>query len=208
MSQENFSPQESIRVIQSMIDKTRQEISIKSHFYLVWGWITFIACSGQFILKHIVGYDKHYRVWLIIFVGVAYSVIQGIREGKKEKVKTYVGESMQHLWTGMGIAYVLLSFVISMTTGWSGNVFPLFIILYGLGTFVSGSILKFRPLVLGGLSAWLIAIGSVYLDYDYQMLMAALAILVSYIIPAYIFNAREKNQRLAKKREGVIADVQ
>ena len=167
---------------------------MKSHFYLVWGWITFIACVGQFILKHIVGYDKHYLVWLITFVGVAYSIYQGIREGKKERVKTYAGESMQHLWTGMGIAYILLSFVISMTSGWGGNAFPLFIILYGLGTFISGSILKFRPLVLGGLLAWAIAIGSVYVEYDYQILMAGLAILVSYIIPAYIFRAWQKHQ--------------
>ncbi|MDZ4810068.1 MAG: hypothetical protein SGI96_17670, partial [Bacteroidota bacterium] len=69
-------------------------------------------------------------------------------------------------------------------------VFPFFIMLYGLGTFVSGSIIRFRPLVIGGIVAWALAIGSTLVSYDYQMLFGAAAILVSYIIPAYMLRSR------------------
>ena len=55
----------------------------------------------------------------------------------------------------------------------------------------SGSIIQFRPLVIGGVLALGMAIGSVYVDYDYQMLFGAAAILVSYIIPAYILRGRK-----------------
>ena len=51
MTEEKFSPQESLRLIQSMIDKTKQDISDNSIYFLVWGWITFVACAGQFVLK-------------------------------------------------------------------------------------------------------------------------------------------------------------
>jgi uncharacterized membrane protein len=123
MQEEKFSPEESIKLIQSMIDKTKRGISVKSHYFLVWGWLTFIACTGQFILKHILNYEKHYYVWLLTIVGIVYSMYMGIREGKTETVKTYISDSMTYLWTGMGITYLVLSIVLSKI-GWNTTCFP------------------------------------------------------------------------------------
>jgi hypothetical protein len=190
MTEENFSPQESLRLIQSMITKTKQDISDKSIYFLVWGWITFIAFTAEFILKHIYQYEKHYQVWWLVVVGVAFSVWYGKKEGKNRTVQTYIGDSIKYLWIGMGIAYFVLSMILSRS-GWDKTVFPFYILLYGLGTFISGSILQFRPLVIGGIIAFGLAIGAAYIEYDYQMLFGAAAILVSYIIPAYMLRARK-----------------
>jgi hypothetical protein len=192
MIEEKFSPQESLRLIQSMITKTKQDMSDNSIYFLVWGWITFIACTGQFILKHIVNYENHYQVWWLIVFGVAFSIYNGIKEGKKKKIRTYIGDSMKYLWIGMGISYFVLSMILTKI-GWNSAVFPFFIMMYGLGTFVSGSILQFKPLVIGGIIAWALAIGAVYAGYDYQMLFGAAAILISYIIPAYMLRFRNKH---------------
>lgn len=191
MQEEKFSPHESLQLIQSMIEKTKDDISGNKHYFLVWGWITFIACVSQFVLKHIVEYEKHYMVWLLIIIGIVYSIYAGIREDKTKKVKSYVSDSMKYLWIGMGITYMVLSIVLSKI-GWDTNVFPFFIILYALGTFVSGNFLKFKPLIIGGMIAWGLAVLAVFLEYDYQMLAAAAAILVSYIIPAYMLNKKQR----------------
>jgi hypothetical protein len=191
MGNENFSPEQSLQVIQSMIGKTKQDMSDNSIYFLVWGWITFMACAGQFILKHIVNYEKHYMVWLLIIIGIVFSIYKSIKEEKNRRVRTYIDDSLRYLWIGMGACYFVLSMILSKI-GWGSSVFPFFIMLYGLGTFVSGSIIKFRPLVIGGILAWALAIGAVYVDYDYQILFAAAAILVSYIIPAYLLRARNK----------------
>ena len=76
--------------------------------------------------------------------------------------------------------------------GWNTSIFPFFMLLYGLGTFVSGKFLQFNPLVYGGVSAWALAIISSYFDNEYQILFAAAAILVSYIIPAYMLQHKNK----------------
>lgn len=191
MAEEKFSPQQSLHLIQSMISKTKQDISDNSIYFLVWGWITFIACTGQFVLKHIYQYEKHYQVWWLIVVGIVFSVYYSIKEERTRKVRTYIGDSIKYLWIGMGICYFVLSMILSKT-GWNTVVFPFFIMLYGLGTFISGNIIQFRPLVAGGIIAWILAIGSVYAEYDYQMLFGAAAILISYIIPAYLL--RYKNR--------------
>jgi len=61
-----------------------------------------------------------------------------------------------------------------------------FIVFYGLGTFVSGKILRFRPFVIGGIINWLLAGAAVFFSFDYQMLFGAAAIAISYLIPAYL----------------------
>jgi len=190
MAEETFSPQQSLQVIRSMIDKTKQEMSDNSLYFLVWGWITFVCCTGQFILKHLVGYERHYLVWWLIVAGIVFSTWYGMRQERSKKARTYVGDSMKYLWTGMGISFFVLSMILTRI-GWGSAVFPFFIMLYGLGTFVSGSILRFKPLVIGGSIAWGLAVGAAWVAYDYQMLFAAAAILFSYIIPAYLLRARK-----------------
>jgi hypothetical protein len=194
MEQENFSPQESLKLIQSMIAKTQQDMGDDSKHFLLWGWITFVACVGQFVLKIVYHYEKHYLVWLLIIPGVIISAYMGITEQRTQKANTYIGDSMKYLWMGMGISFFVLSMILSRM-GWNNNVFPFFMLLYGLGTFISGKFLQFKPLVYGGLAAWAMAIASVYFNYDYQILFAAAAILVSYIIPAYMLRNKNKSLR-------------
>jgi hypothetical protein len=194
MAEENFSPEQSLQLIQSMIAKTRQQMTDNSIYFLVWGWITFICCAGQFILKRYVNYDQHYQVWWLIVIGIVFSIYTGIKDDRTQKVVTYVGDSLKYLWIGMGISYFVLSMILSHL-GWDTSVFPFFIMLYGLGTFISGSIIQFRPLIIGGLIASALAITSAFVEYDFQILFAALAILISYIIPAYML--RRKNRQIA-----------
>ncbi len=191
MQQENFSPEQSLRLIQSMISKTKQDMSDNSIYFLVWGWLTFFASTGQFILKHLLNYEKHYLVWMVVIIGIIFSIYQGKKEEKNSSVKTYVDESMGHLWLGLAISFFVLAMILTKL-GWGTVAFPFFIMLYGLGTFVSGSIIRFRPLIIGGIISWALAIGSTFVSYDYQMLFGAAAILISYIIPAYMLRSRNK----------------
>lgn len=193
MTEQNFSPEQSLRLIQSMISTTKQNMSDKTIYFLVWGWLTFFACVGQFVLKHIYQYEKHYLVWMVSFIGIGFSLYHGKKENRTIKARTYLDENMGFLWTGMAASFFVLSLIL-MRLGWGFSVFPFFIMLYGLGTFVSGCFLKFRPLILGGIASWLLAVGATFVSYDYQMLFGAGAILISYIIPAYLLRRRNKNE--------------
>ncbi len=191
MPEEKFSPEESLQLIQSMISKTRQSMSDNSIYFLVWGWVTFFAFIAQFILKYIFRFEKHYLVWTMIIPAIVFSIYQGKKERKLKRVKTYIDESMRYLWMGMAVVFFVLSLILSRL-GWGISVYPFFIMLYGLGTFVSGNLLRFRPLIVGGILAWGLAVGSAWVGYDYQMLFGAAAILVSYIIPAFLLRKRNK----------------
>ena len=187
---EEFSPQQSIQLIQSMITNAKTNLSDNRFYFLLWGWVTFLAIISQFLLKVVFLSEHHYAVWFIVIPAVIATVIYSVKKSRKVKVVTYVGESMRYLWTGIGVSFFILSLIITNTTGWL-HAYPFFILFYGLGTFVSGMILKFKPLVVGGIINWVLAITCIFVHYDYQLLLAAAAILTSYIIPGHLLSNRK-----------------
>jgi len=187
--QNDFSPQESLHLIQSMIDKTKSRLEENRFYFLLWGWVSFAAILGQFLLKVVFEYRHHYLVWLVTIPTAIITVVHVARNAKKEAVRTYIGESMAHLWTGLGISFFILSFIISNSKGGWLHGWPLFILFYGLGTFVSGRLLRFAPLTIGGLFNWVLALAATYVHFDYQLLLAAAAILTSYIIPGHLLKS-------------------
>ncbi len=184
MEKENFSPEQSLQLIQTMMAKTRSNLGNNRNQFLLWGWVTFIAFIAQFILKHVLQYEKHYLVWLITFPTIFASIY--LNKKQQKYVRTYAGDAMKYLWLGIGISFFVMSIIFSRM-GWGNNIYPFFILFYGLGTFISGKILNFLPLIIGGIIAWILAVSATYFSYDYQMLFAAASIFVSYIVPAYLF---------------------
>ncbi len=193
MEQENFSPQESLAIIQSMIAKARNNIGDNSKHLLLWGWVTFAAFISQFLLKNVMGSNQHYLVWLIMIPAGIVSIYISKSQKRVYKATSYIQDAMSYLWMGMGISFFVLCVIFSRL-GWGNNVYPFFILMYGLGTFVSGKFLQFIPLVAGGIAAWALAVASTFVTYDYQMLFAAAAIMASYIVPAHILRKRQKTE--------------
>jgi hypothetical protein len=56
---EQFSPEESLKLIQLMIDRTRRTISVNSRYFLLWGWATFAIMINYIIPGHI--FRKQYN---------------------------------------------------------------------------------------------------------------------------------------------------
>jgi hypothetical protein len=190
----DFSPQESLRIIQTMIEKARNSVADKSFYFLLWGWLVFIASIGQFVLKVIVKTEWHPVVWNLMIVGSVVSIFHSRKENEKKRVKSYVDESIAYLWIAIGITQGLLIFVFVRQGDWQ-DCYTFFILLYSIGCFVSGRILKFRPLVWGAISGWLLAILTTFAGFDYNILIMALAILVSYIIPGYILRKQHREKQ-------------
>lgn len=188
MSEQPISPEESLKLIQDMIDKTRRDLAHNHFYFLLWGWLVFIACVAQFVLLDYFHSPYHFLAWQIMWIGIIVSIVYSIRAKKTERVITYVSQFMKILWMGMLFTFIITGFVCAFTT-WM-DVFPMYMVLYGLGTFVSGWLLKFRPLIIGGIVCWGLAMGEPFLHFDLQILVAALAILVSYIIPGYMLRSR------------------
>ena len=111
--EDNLSPQQSLHLIQSMIDKTKDNISQNRIYFLMWGWLSFIGISGQFLLKVVFHYKHHYIIWLITIIGIVFSILYSAKDRHQQKVRTYISDAMGYLWSGMAAAFFILSFIMT-----------------------------------------------------------------------------------------------
>jgi len=187
---ENFSPEESLHVIQTMIQKTRASVADNSFFFLLWGWLVFIAALLQYVLYVIVRTDANGAAWTLMFVGFVVSSIRGAKQ-KSGTVKTYVDEGLGNIWLCIVVVQMLIAFSFFRRGGWE-NCYTFFILLYSVGCFLTGRLLKFAPLIWGAATCWVLAILTTFVNYQTNMLLMAAAVLFSYIIPGYLLRRNYK----------------
>ena len=193
-SEEQFSPQQSLAVIQSMIETAKNQFSESGHLYLLWGWLVFVCSIAQFIMLTFFAYEYHYMVWMLTWLAFIYQTIYLIREKKKERVRTYTDSIIGFVWLVFVVMMVLFGVLFGRELGedYYRMISPGFLALYGMPTFLSGIILKFKPLVLGGLGCWLLSILSLFIPYEFQLLLLAAAMVIAWIIPGYMLRAKYK----------------
>ena len=193
MDQENFSAQDSLKVIQSMIDRAKENVKKDSFYFLLWGWLVFFAAILHFCLLKFTDFKQPYLVWNLMWVGAIASIIKGVKLGREKKVRTYIDDTMKYFGMSLGLLYTGLAFVFGKYDLWIYS-FPIYILLYAVGCFFMGSIMQFPLLRWTGLFCIALVVVSLYVNYQSQLLFMAFAVLISYIIPGHILNAKEKNQ--------------
>jgi hypothetical protein len=191
MEDETFAPEDSLKIIQTMIDRAKNSVADNSFYFLLWGWIVLVACLGQFVLKVAFLSPYHPIVWTLMIVGVVVSTWRGFKQRKMRRVRSYVDENLDYLWTAILGCFLLLGVAFSRI-GWE-HCFTFYMLLYALGTFVSGRVIKFPPLIWGALGCWCLSFVSLFLNFDSNILLCAFAILISYIVPGYMLRARFKH---------------
>lgn len=198
-----FTPEQSFQLIESMINTAKNRFVENGHMYLVWGWAVFICSIAQFVLLHFLQYDKHYMVWLVAIPVTLYMVYYIRRKHKTITVVTYADSLVGYVWVTFGVVIFLISWVIGIVMGGGYFIYivPLTLALYGMPVFLSGIILKFRPLVWGGIGCWVLCAISVFVtDFDYRFLFIPASMLIAWILPGYMLRSKYKQSKIVDKQ--------
>ena len=57
-----------------------------------------------------------------------------------------------------------------------------------------GVIIKFKPLLIGGICCWLLSIMSMFVMYEFQLLLLAPAVIAAWLIPGYLLQQKFKKE--------------
>lgn len=187
MKQEDFN---ALEVIQDMISKTKRDYSDNGFLYLFWGYIVFVAAAAHYVLMKI-GYLHSYLPWAILMpIGSLVMVIWVVRQTNKEKkIKTYVDDLMKYIWMSFGAVLLIVLFRMPLLKLYT---YPIIILLYGIPTFITGGIFKFKPLMLGGVLCWVFGLIAFQMSFDNQLVWLMASLLVAYIIPGHILKYQFK----------------
>jgi uncharacterized protein (UPF0333 family) len=195
MEQENFSPQQSLQLIDSMINKAKNRFNENGFLYLLWGWVIFISAIVHFAALKFQLFKKPEIIWVSTIAATLYQIFYLVKAKKKETVKTYSDGIIDAVWMCFGICMGILSFIVGKNNGWE-YMYPLVLMFYGIPTFLSGTVMQFMPLKLGGIACWLLAIIATFVSPLYYLLLLALAVLIAWIIPGYLMSQKFKKEKL------------
>ena len=182
VKQENLTAQESLDIITSMVREAKGKIQRNNFFFLLWGWVVMLANIGMFTLTKL-DYAYPYIVWAITLPVWIFSMVAAFRRGRKNHSITHFDRISGTLWLCFGvIVFTLTGFGFKLNY----QINPLILTLCAMPTFVSGVILKFRPLMVGGVLFWILGIVSFLVAREFQPLIGAVAISCGYLVPGYM----------------------
>ena len=141
-------------------------------------------CSLVTFANHYFNWPALDYVWFLTIAAVIPQIIIAIREGKNRKHRAYDDDMMGGIWISFGIAIFLLSYFVNVYQ--VSEQAPLFLILYGVPTFATGYARRFKPMIIGGIACWVLAIVSHYTPYPYVMLCITAAAQLAWFIPGLI----------------------
>lgn len=187
-----LSGDESMKLINEMIGKAKQSYVSKGIASMVWGTLI-VICSlltwAQVQYNFSLGFD----IWLLVFFAVVPQIYFSIKEKKQ---RTFVGHNeaiMGYLWTAFGICIFILT-LYGNKVGANSSA-SLFMMLYGIPTFITGGVFKFKPMIWGGLICWGLSVGSMFTPFATDMLFMAACGLFAWLLPGMIcWNNYKKQQ--------------
>ena len=209
--------EQSLQLISSMINKAKNSFHDTGVGAMLWGSVIAICALVKLSEFHF-NYRLPFDINLLSLVAIVPQIFITLKEKKSRRARSYDDRFLDYIWLSFGIAIFLLIHVINLTfESWgpvsieykalSGHespfkfsefVLPLFLILYGMPTFITGAACKFKPMLWGGIFCWLCSIITVYTIYKVDLLLTAASAIAAWFVPGLIM---EKEYREAKKQQ-------
>ena len=207
MKDENrLSENESLLIIQQMIETAKQEQKSDGIRGIIWGWLLFLVSLVSFANSKM-GWLSPYFFWNVFGVlalsSFLFRIIRNYFFNKMTRVKTYTGDLLE--WLNIGFFVSLLFLIVAMNVSIKPTAgFTLLINLYGFWILSYGAALNFRPSIIGAFITWGIGLAALFAHtFETVMLLHAAAVLCGYIIPGHIANIefRKSNLDSPKNKE-------
>jgi hypothetical protein len=181
-AEKKLTPAESLKLITDVISKTRDNIKAQSFCFLLWGWLITAASILFYVLHQFTDFKLYFLPFpLLVLPGIIITLIY--YRSNSHLPETYLTGFLKQLWLVLAISFitvVLISFLQQYPP------FTYTLVIGGIGTLVSGLVMRFKPLIVGGALFLLFAIGSVFVNDGVKPLLQGIAVVAGYLLPGYL----------------------
>ncbi len=187
LEEKQLTEKESLALIASMINKVKNSCIDSGIGPLFWG-VMITICSLITFAESNFHFKLGFDIWILSLIALLPQIFFTWR-AKKEKVFIAHDETMMnYVWGTFTVCVFMLSFYNSKTE--TSNSIALYMMVFGIPTFITGGIRNFKPMILGGLVCWICSIASYYVSFANGMLLMALSAVAAWLIPGIILRRR------------------
>lgn len=186
-----MTEREGLELIQKMIGTARKDFKDDGYFYLLWGWLVLVGCISHYALLTMGDPAMAAIPWAIVIpIGIGLTIWEIRKRGKQEQARSHLYALTQFLWIGIGACYFMLSGVMLTQAISIEATLPMYMMLYGLGAFIAGSMINFYPQMMGAVICWILTLFAFFVSMKFQLLLMAMAIISAYLVPGYWLKRR------------------
>ena len=177
---------------------SRKELT-GENLFLAWGYPTVIVLIAEFAALLIWNEDWCSWLWAgIPLIGTPLMIYFLNEDYERTHRRTLDQNVILMMWIFIGFACCLGGAAMGVACVFQQSFFALLSLLCGLGCFMTGIILHFRPKTICGIIASVLSVVPLFFQGDlwpWQLFATAINVVISLIIPGHMFHRYVKNLR-------------
>jgi hypothetical protein len=198
MDKNNLTPEESFEIINKAIANFKMNYKESAKTFLLWGWILTLASFSNFIIVKILHAKETYKLmglfsfgnWaLFCLIGfiIMYFMVRKIN--KEKKVYSHLDKFINNLWwVTMASFFIAILICIRLEIAPP----PIMLLIAGLATTTTGLLIKFKPLIIGGMAFFIFSIAATFVTNENIALVVCLSIICGYLVPGYFLKSAKE----------------
>ena len=187
-----------------MIARMRNEVMSRKeltgeNLFLAWGYPTVIVLLLEFAALMLWNEDWCSWLWVgIPLIGIPLMIYFLNEDYERTHRRTLDQNVILMMWIFIGFACCLGGAAMGIAGVFQQGFFALLSLLCGMGCFMTGIILHFRPKTICGIMASVLSVVPLFFQGDqwpWQLLVTAITLVISLIIPGHLFRRFVINSR-------------
>ncbi len=186
----------------NIITRIRDEVMSRKeltgeNLFLAWGYPTAIVLLLEFAALML--WDENLTEWLwvgIPLVGTPLMLYFLNKDYKRTHRRTLDQNIILMIWMFIGFTSCIGGFAMGLSGVFEQCFFALLGLLCGMGCFITGIILNYRPKTICGVMASELSVTPLFLQgeqWPWQMFVTSIIVVIALIIPGHLFRSYVKN---------------
>ena len=169
------------------------------NLFLAWGYPTVIVLLAEFVALLV--WNENWCAWLwagIPLIGAPLMLYFLNKDYDRTHSRTLEQNIILVMWIFIGFASCVGGAIMGLANAFQQCFFAFLSLLCGMGCFMTGIILHFRPKTICGILASLLSAVPLFFQNDlwpWQLPVAAVIVTIALIIPGHLFRRYVKQQR-------------
>lgn len=157
------SKEEQIEIISNVINSTKENLKPLSVNFIFWGSLIVLMSLIHYLFPNYIQSSKYSSLlfWTVLpILGMICTVIYNIKIRKVVGYETYLNRVIKIIWGIFNLSWLI---IIIMSVNGGNNPVPEILFLLSTTLIMTGLIIKFKPIVVGGI---LLILFTVYINFN------------------------------------------